>query len=109
MDIWMACRFDNKALLFFFPNPHLRMCLLIWQQASNVFSFTNIDVKERYQSAASCIGSRWALRPQPFGIWDNAPSNWAIWPGLDVVLFLRVKHEYNLKYPSMEEELNEDI
>ena len=57
---------------------------------------TNIDVKEKHWSFASCTcsdqGSHlqprhvpWlGIEEQPFGVWDDAPTNWATWPGLNL-------------------------
>ena len=47
----------------------------------------NIDVKEKHQSVASCMNldqrspsnldmcPDWDLNPQPFGVWDDTPTN----------------------------------
>ena len=53
---------------------------------------TEIDMRQKHQLVASCVhpdrgsnpatkvGANWELNPQPFGAWDNTPTNWAIWP-----------------------------
>ena len=38
-------------------------------------------MREKHQSVASCMRSNHGSNPQPFGIWDDAPTNWATWPG----------------------------
>ena len=56
-----------------------------------------IEVRERYRSVAShthpdwdwicnlCMRSDQESNPQPFGVWDNAPTNWDTWPVVSVV------------------------
>ena len=45
-----------------------------------------IDVKEKHWSVASRVHPDWGLNPQPFDVWDDAPTNWATRPGLTFIL-----------------------
>ena len=40
----------------------------------------NIDVREKHLLVASRLCPDQGLNPQPFGVWDDAPTNLATWP-----------------------------
>ena len=48
----------------------------------------NTNVREKHLSVDQEMNHNldmcpeWKLNSQPFGVWDNGPTNWAIWPGL---------------------------
>ena len=67
-----------------FLNPHLRICLLIDERGmeGSVNQLTPICTLTRDPTCNPGMCPDWGSNPQLFGVWDNAPSNWATWPGL---------------------------
>ena len=63
-------------------NPHPRICLLILEKRGRGRRKKGRGEREKYQLVASCMHPDWESHPQPFGVWDDAPTNWVTGPGL---------------------------
>ena len=71
-----------------FKNPHPRILGFIdlgWGEARN------IDMREKHQGVVSHMCPNRGLNPQPFGVWDNAPTDWATWPRPHICNFVVIK------------------
>ena len=64
----------------------LRFFILPW-----AYMFINLRERERekYQLVASPTHPNRRSNPQPFGAWDDAPTNWATQPGQLLRVFIR--------------------
>ena len=56
---------------------------LLWER--NISSLPPVLGPTGDHTLGMCPG--WESHPQPFGVWNNAPTNWATWPGPDARLF----------------------
>ena len=90
---WNETHYQNYFHLVTVLNPHLRMdgdiCILI----SETEKETSMWERNIHQSVASWICPNrdrthtlgmyldQELNLQPFGVWNNAPTSWATWPG----------------------------
>ena len=50
-----------------------------------------ISVRGKHWSIAFITHPDWGLNPQPFGIWDDVPTNWATLPGLELIFVCDVR------------------
>ena len=105
VQIWLDCSIPeenkgiwNQYVLFF--NPHPRICLLIlerqgeretegdggggekheWEGETSIGCFP--CVPQQGMELVPCMCPDRGSNPQPFGVRDNGPTNWATWPGL---------------------------
>ena len=107
----------NPCLYFLiFFNPHMRIYLLIWETERERETMM-------WKTLISCLlylpwtGDQtckldmcpdWEPNPWPFGVWDHAPTKWAIQPGQSCIYIeyirwfpdfgQRTEHTLNLPY-----------
>ena len=87
---------DNTyCRLIHFFNPHLRLCLLILGREEGREKERNIDVREKHQLVASHVFPGQGWNPQPFGVWDDAPTNQDTRPGHRLTLESK-KRKYHM-------------
>ena len=56
-----------------FFNPHSRICLSILERGEGRVE-RNIDMREEHRLVASCMSPDQGSNPEPFGVWDGAPT-----------------------------------
>lgn len=86
-DSKMDLYFIFKKLIY----PHPRMCLFIYLERKG----ERERVRETWCESETFIGClshapQLGMEPATFGVQDNAPIKWAIWPGLD--LHFKIQH-----------------
>ena len=103
----------------FFFNTHPKICSLIFQERKEgrERERKNINVREKHWSLASCMCLArdwthnpgmcpdWASNSQHLGVQDDAPTNWATWPGqfmqffsIIFIKFMTFHNFYKLQY-----------
>ena len=82
----------DLPLFFFFFFLYLKKFknILIWEGQGERDRQTDIDIREKHQLVASHLCPDWELNLQPFGVWDDTPTNWAIPARATTILFKSV-------------------
>ena len=73
-----------------FFNPHPRMYLLVLGREEGIERERKRGREREREIVCATTGDwthnlgmcpDWRLNPQPFGVWEDAPTNWSTWPG----------------------------
>ena len=72
-------QYTSTFILFF---KFYKICLLIWERERerNINQLPPYCAPTRDQTYSLGMCPDWNLNLQPFGVWDDAPTIWAIWP-----------------------------
>ena len=65
----------------------------MWER--NIYQLPPVHTPTVYRTHNLCVSPDWKSNLQPFGVQDDAPANWATWPGLVKDIFSNVKNVFD--------------